>query len=56
MQIKTRDVSLYLTSSFVLGIIKLHDVSEAGSALLIRCKRGNNPTQSSPQDRASFDH
>jgi hypothetical protein len=42
------------TLSIVLGIrvFKLFDVSEAGSAFVIKCKGEKNPTRLGPLDRA----
>jgi hypothetical protein len=37
-------------------ILKLYYVSEAESACIISCKRGEDPAQLGPLDRASLDH
>jgi hypothetical protein len=44
-----------LDISLVLGIFEIHDVSELGSASVIRCECQNDPTQFRPLGGASLD-
>lgn len=40
----------------VIHHLRLHYVSEAGSASFVRCKTGRDPTQLDRIDKASLDH
>jgi hypothetical protein len=45
-------VVLCCIMSMVFHKFKLYDVLEAGSAFINRCKRGKNPAQLGPLDKA----
>jgi hypothetical protein len=42
--------------SIVFGVFKVYDVSESGSASVIRCKRKNDPNKLGLLERARLDH